>query len=631
MSDPILNDFIVEIFKEGIKTGVKESTPFFKWIGNEIKARDILGTGVHNYRISLEERYSTFRIFCMSSPSPVRNLYVTANFLEELSARNYKSVENLEKFFSNRDAGNYQGVLTYKGLDLFNKINSKIIIYGKPGAGKITFLKRILLHSLDGEFERRLIPVFVTLKTWADSKKDLFTYIQQEFKVFNFPAGTLNLQELLKSGKCLILLDGLDEIPENYGQPCVSIIEEFVIEFFGNSFMMTCKIAARAHIFEQFAEVEITDFDQIQISEFVKNWFDQSTKAEMCERKIFKDPNILEMAKTPLLLTMLCAAYEGALDFPKNRAELYKEAIDVLLKKWDASRSQFQRNLQLVSNKTHYSPHGPDARISVKPGNARKLNYRKSMAVDTSEGVISHVQADFANGRDSQYLPAITQGLQNRLKENELTMANLLAGTGYSNGSNYSFLEQKGVTGWVPVFGMFKPVVPWFTYDNNKDQYTCMAGKPLPFKGFDHSADGRLLKNYWAASKDCNSCPLKPSCVPNIPCRKITRTPYDEQYQKAYIRQQSKRGKQMKKLRQSTVEPVFGSLTQYYGLSKISVLGKAGAHNVMLLAAIAFNLKKYLKTGEKKPSFACFKDIVNEFEQALFGLITFLTNPFQLS
>jgi hypothetical protein len=43
----------------------------------------------------------------------------------------------------------------------------------------------------------------------------------------------------------------------------------------------------------------------------------------------------------------------------------------------------------------------------------------------------------------------------------------------------------------------------------------------------------------------------------------------------------------MKKLRQSTVEPVFGSLIYYYGLSKIGVLGKAGAHKVMLMAAIS--------------------------------------------
>ncbi|RYY24524.1 MAG: IS1182 family transposase [Sphingobacteriaceae bacterium] len=285
---------------------------------------------------------------------------------------------------------------------------------------------------------------------------------------------------------------------------------------------------------------------------------------------------------------------------------------------------------QLLSNKTHYSPHDPDARISVKPGKARKLNYRCNMAVDTAEGVISHVQADFADGRDSQYLPHMSNQLQNRLKENELTMTDLLADTGYSNGSNYRFLEQKGVTGWVPVFGMYKPVVPGFTYNKENDEYTCPTGKPLPFKGYDHTADGRLLKNYWTASKDCKACPLKSSCIQNMHYKKITRTVYDEQYLRAYARQHSRRGKQMKKLRQSTVEPVFGSLTQYYGLSKIGVLGKAGAHKVMLMAAIAFNLKKYLKKGGKKPSCSCFKDIIQAFEQALFTLLNFLNDKYQI-
>ena len=286
---------------------------------------------------------------------------------------------------------------------------------------------------------------------------------------------------------------------------------------------------------------------------------------------------------------------------------------------------------QLLSNKTHYSPHDPDARISVKPGKARKLNYRCNIAVDTAEGVISHVQADFADGRDSQYLLQITRELQSRLKKNELLMENLLADAGYSNGSNYSFLEQKGITGWVPVFGMFKPVVPGFTYNKENDEYTCSAGKPLPFKGFDHTADGRVLKNYWTASKDCNNCPLKSSCIQNMHYKKITRTAYDEQYQRAYSRQQSKRGRQMKKLRQSTVEPVFGSLTQYYGLNKIGVLGKAGAHKVMLMAAIAFNLKKYLKTGGKKPFRASLKHLIQNLEQTFFELLAFLNNKYQFS
>ncbi len=272
------------------------------------------------------------------------------------------------------------------------------------------------------------------------------------------------------------------------------------------------------------------------------------------------------------------------------------------------------KRARLLSNKTHYNPHDPDARISVKPGKARKLNYCCSMAVDTAEGVISHIQADFADGRDSQYLTDIGLQVQDRLRKNELVMTDLLADAGYSNGANYDFLEQRKVTGWIPVFGKYKPEIKGFPYNKKKDEYSCPMDRPLPFKGFRTNRDGTVLKCYWAATKDCKACPMKSRCVPNAKCKKITRTIYDEQYLRAYARQYSERGKQMKKLRQSTVEPVFGSLTEFYDLRKIGVLGKAGAHKVMLMAAIAFNLKKYLKKGGRKPSIGILRPIIHALQ-----------------
>jgi transposase len=250
---------------------------------------------------------------------------------------------------------------------------------------------------------------------------------------------------------------------------------------------------------------------------------------------------------------------------------------------------------KLLSNKTHYSPTDPDARISIKPGKARKLNYHCSLAVDTAEGVISHVQADFADGRDSQYLPDIALKLQQRLAANELRLEEVLADTGYSNGSNYALLEGWKITGWIPVFGHFKPQIEGFPYDSEGDYFTCSAGKRLSFKTFATHAETGLLKVYRADYQDCKQCALKPTCVPKSQCRQIIRTAYDPFYRRALERQQSRRGKRMKKLRQRTVEPVLGSLVEYTGLRKINVRGKAGAHKVMLMAAIAFNVKKYMK------------------------------------
>ncbi|HEX8658920.1 MAG TPA: IS1182 family transposase [Hymenobacter sp.] len=250
---------------------------------------------------------------------------------------------------------------------------------------------------------------------------------------------------------------------------------------------------------------------------------------------------------------------------------------------------------RLLSNKTHYSPADPDARISVKPGKARALNYLCSLAVDEGYGVISHVQADFADRRDSTLLPSIVEPLHQRLLAHDLPVADVVADTNYSNGLNYALLEARGITPWIPVFGQYKPEIEGFTYDQETDCFTCPAGKPLPFKRFDSDRDGRLSKRYSASSSDCRRCPRKPTCVPKSTKRKIARTAYDAQYRRALARQQSRSGRRMRRLRQRTVEPVFGSLLQHYGLRRVNTRGRSSAHKTMLLTALAFNLKKLLK------------------------------------
>ncbi|GAA4360392.1 IS1182 family transposase [Hymenobacter saemangeumensis] len=250
---------------------------------------------------------------------------------------------------------------------------------------------------------------------------------------------------------------------------------------------------------------------------------------------------------------------------------------------------------RLLSNKTHYSPTDPDARISIKPGKARALNYLCSLAVDTAKGVISHVQADFADSRDSLHLPQLLTGLQRRLRAHELRLRDVLADAGYANGRNYALLEAEQVTAWIPVFGQYKPEIAGFAYDPRRDAYTCAAGKDLPFHRYNVTADGDWVKLYWAAYSDCQQCPLKPTCVPGAKRKQLTKTIYDAAYRRAWQRQQTRRGQRLRRVRQSTVEPVFGNLLHHYGLRRMNVRGLAGAHKTMLLTAVAYNLKKLLK------------------------------------
>jgi len=255
---------------------------------------------------------------------------------------------------------------------------------------------------------------------------------------------------------------------------------------------------------------------------------------------------------------------------------------------------------QLLSNKTHYSPTDPDARISVKPGKARALNYLCSVAVDTASGLISHIQADFADRRDSIHLPDLVLRLQTRLAANELTLRDFVADTGYLNGFNYAFLEQRGITPWIPVFGAYKPAPEGFTYEAAADAFRCPAGKLLPFRNYATSKDGTWAKNYRAAYQDCQQCPLKMTCTPAAPQQKFVRSAFDAAYRRAWHRQHSRAGQQMRRVRQRTVEPVFGSLLHHYGLRRVGTKGRAAAHKAMLLSAIAYNLKKLLKHQPKQ-------------------------------
>jgi transposase len=250
---------------------------------------------------------------------------------------------------------------------------------------------------------------------------------------------------------------------------------------------------------------------------------------------------------------------------------------------------------RLLSNKTHYSPADPDARISLKPGKARALNYLCSVAVDTAKGVISHVQADFADSRDSLHLPRLLTGLQQRLRKNELRLRNLLADAGYANGANYALLEARHITAWIPVVGPYKADLDGFAYDPRTDAFTCVEGQALPFQKYDTNQDGAWHKIYWAACHVCQQCPRKPLCAPRAKRKQINRTIYDAAYRRAWQRQQSRQGQRMRRVRQGTVEPVFGNLIHHYGLRRLNVRGHAGAHKTMLLTAIAYNLKKLLK------------------------------------
>ena len=299
------------------------------------------------------------------------------------------------------------------------------------------------------------------------------------------------------------------------------------------------------------------------------------------------------------------------------------KALTARTRKWSIEQDQRpgagNKGSKYTSNKTHYSPVDPDARISVKPGKARKLNYLSQLSVDSSCHVITDIKAYHADGKDNQHLQDITLRVKQRLWQQGLLMTTLLADAGYSSGENYAFLGAQNISSYIPPHGTYKGGPEGFEYDEQEDKFICPQGKDIPFVQYflDHRTKTKK-KEYRASKRLCKGCPLRSACLKKSQEKRITLTAYRAEYERNNQRVNSRYGKKMKKLRQSRVEPVFGTLTQYLGMRKVNTRGLAQASKVMLMAAIAYNLKKYLKFRGKRTEIVAKAKSLLEVVQTVF-------------
>lgn len=287
-----------------------------------------------------------------SSPIPLDEIYVQVDVLEKLTAnRRLSSSELLRsgKAPENR-ISSLEAVKKHKAL----------IVWGKPGAGKSTFLKHLVTACLDEEILSDHIPIFLELKTWAESpgQPNFLDFIAQQWSDWDIVNSDMVLNRLLKSGKILVLLDGLDEVLEVHMNRTIREIESWVNCFPEIHIVVTCRIAAKEYTFEDFTEVEMADFSNSQIQQFVINWFEHHqdfSKANQFLENLRSNQSILELSSNPLLLTLLCLIFSESGNFPTNRAKLYEEGVDLLLKKWDLKRKiqrdQVYKNLSVDRKK----------------------------------------------------------------------------------------------------------------------------------------------------------------------------------------------------------------------------------------------------------------------------------------
>lgn len=290
------------------------------------------------------------------------------------------------------------------------------------------------------------------------------------------------------------------------------------------------------------------------------------------------------------------------------------------------------------TNKTHYSPTDPDARMSVKTGKVPAMNYLGQVCVDTASHVITHAHAFKADQGDSSCLPEVLIGLIENLKSNDLKFEEVVADKGYSSGKALKALEENGIKGYIPNRPQFIYKREDFTFNSIENHYTCQNGKQLTYRGITWDGD-YSNHNYRIKKSECEGCLFKEQCSAwtktGAKIKETTDKPY---YNRMHLRMQTRKASILMKKRQSTVEPVIGTLVNYLGIKKVYSRGLPQVNKCMTMAAVAYNLKKMLKHKSrsiKKNVIKLKKTIKGRFKRTLhYTIRLFITNrgySYQLS
>jgi predicted NACHT family NTPase len=200
----------------------------------------------------------------------------------------------------------------------------------------------------------------------ADGKptpKALVELIQENLSMWGIAQSAIQLVlRYLERGQCLLLLDGLDEVPVDLRYSVAESINAFAARYSSNIFFVTM----RTHAYEQgvqlngFEPFQILPWNEEQAVQFIKNWYSESPEnAEKLLKVLSSNKNVASFVGHPILLTILVSTFDSYGRLPEKRGDLVASFVDVALGRWDQARgidlgegystSQFKQALTAIA------------------------------------------------------------------------------------------------------------------------------------------------------------------------------------------------------------------------------------------------------------------------------------------
>ena len=237
---------------------------------------------------------------------------------------------------------------------VFDRTGGKLVILGATGAGKTTTLLELALVLVSrAQKDASLpVPVLFELGTWKEQSGAIADWLiaQLQFKYSISPAIG---KKWLAEQKLLPLLDGLDEVETHRQNSCIQAINQFIESEFKPKHLVACssfEVYKNCQTrFKLQAAVLLKPLTETQI----QNYLLEARSRELWY-SIEKEPELLKLAKVPLLLSMMALAYEDILIESWKRITSAEEQRKYLLtayirRQMTGQVKQYPRNKELRS------------------------------------------------------------------------------------------------------------------------------------------------------------------------------------------------------------------------------------------------------------------------------------------
>src|ERR1700758_5330759 len=246
------------------------------------------------------------------------------------------------------------------------------------------------------------------------------------------------------------------------------------------------------------------------------------------------------------------------------------------------------------------SPTDPCSAWTAKANKRVQFGYGLNYLIDIENAVIVDVEATPARTYDE--VKATKTMIERTERRLGLKPERLLADTAYGTGKFLGWLVGAGISPHIPVWekakrddGTFSRSD--FTFDKQKNEYRCPNGKALRTTGRVH--DGRTIL-YRASKLDCDLCPLKARCCPNVPWRKVPRDVNEEARDVARALMNTPEYERSRDERKR-VEMRFAHLKTHHRFERMRLRGLSGARAGFPLVVVVKNLKTLAKPTWQPP------------------------------